>query len=68
MAVCGLVGWVLLSATVCAYMLTQLLVLDWREGAVARVGTGVPRAFTAAGTSGGSRYWYRHAGPTAGAV
>ena len=51
----GVVTWLLLSSTVCAYVLTQLLVLDWRDGAVRRVGTGLPRAFTAAGTSGGSR-------------
>ena len=30
-------------STACAYLLTQLLVLDWRDGVVPRIGTGLPR-------------------------
>ena len=46
---------ILIFSTACAYALTQLLVLDWREGGVSRVGTGVPRTWSASGTSGGTR-------------
>jgi len=39
----GLTVAMLACSTVCAYLLTQLLVLDWRDGAVGRIGTGLPR-------------------------
>ena len=45
----------LFLSTLCVYVIMQALVVDWREGAVAYIGTGEPRAFTAAGTGGGSR-------------
>ena len=51
----GLVLAMLVISTAGAYLLTQLLVLDWRDGAVPRIGTGLPRAWSAAGTSGGSQ-------------
>jgi hypothetical protein len=49
----GLVVAMLAFSTACAYLFTQLLVLDWRDGAVPRIGTGLPRVRESPRTSAG---------------
>jgi hypothetical protein len=45
----------IVTSTICAYVLMQALIIDWRDGVVSRIGVGKPRKFTATGVSGGSR-------------